>query len=592
MAAPKIDKEFLLKYHFWILSGVFVLLWVVLVSVVFASSGNIDAERKKFDQKKKDLDTAASQAVNDTFAAPWRKKEENLRKRKEKVWENAWEGQKNLMTWPADDSLVTFTHTMGPAYFGDALSDELRRAFPDYYPKQLAFFTQPADSASPYPTPIAPAYYNGNNYDNVLHLRREMKNPDKKDVWLAQEDFWVKRELVKVIRDAIDGAAKFRKVEPAERVVPAAAAVAGALAAPAAGALYTETVPAPAKAEAALRYRSAEWQLDLIVEKNAKGQLQVSPDSTITNVSADHRMLFRAGVLLQIGYPGEDPADLLIEGDPLAWGKSDKVKTAVPLAGLFGEKPLEVRQYFNWYTSPVKRLDRIEVGNTLAVAHRFAHRPLMLAKQFPEEPAAETDSGTKTPGPPGQFNAGGPPGGVAAGPSGTPPGGFRPGGLPPNGPGGPAAPDKKRYVDATPQVRLLPVAMVVIVDQAHVPDVLAAVSNSNLKLWTTQVTWSHASGVTPPPELEKDNREASGAEGNPSERPGPMVPPKGPPGVPMSPSKGRPGFPPGYFGQPGMGGTGAAVEQDDPNLVELVVYAIASLYERYPPKPDQPKTTP
>src|SRR5262249_61900837 len=132
--------------------------------------------------------------------------------------------------------------------------------------------------------------------------------------------------------------------------------------------------PAPAKAEAALRYRNAEWQLDLIVEKTPKGALQISPDSTITNVSSDHRMLFRAGVTVLIGLPGEDPHELLIEGDPLAWSKSDKIKSSVPVTSLSAETPLEVRQYFNWYTSPVKRLDRVEVGNASAVAHRFANR--------------------------------------------------------------------------------------------------------------------------------------------------------------------------------------------------------------------------
>ena len=39
------------------------------------------------------------------------------------------------------------------------------------------------------------------------------------------------------------------------------------------------------------------------------------------------------------------------------------------------------------------------------------------------------------------------------------------------------------------------------------------------------------------------------------------------------------GIPTNFFN-----GSPEAVEQDDPNLVELVVYGIASLYERYPPK--------
>jgi hypothetical protein len=42
------------------------------------------------------------------------------------------------------------------------------------------------------------------------------------------------------------------------------------------------------------------------------------------------------------------------------------------------------------------------------------------------------------------------------------------------------------------------------------------------------------------------------------------------------------GFPSGGF--PGMTGQ-TSQDEDDPNLVELSVYGIATLYERYPPKP-------
>jgi hypothetical protein len=46
-------------------------------------------------------------------------------------------------------------------------------------------------------------------------------------------------------------------------------------------------------------------------------------------------------------------------------------------------------------------------------------------------------------------------------------------------------------------------------------------------------------------------------------------------------------MPPGFPGPMGEGGGGAfssVADEDDPNLVELVVYNIASLYERFPPR--------
>ena len=60
------------------------------------------------------------------------------------------------------------------------------------------------------------------------------------------------------------------------------------------------------------------------------------------------------------------------------------------------------------------------------------------------------------------------------------------------------------------------------------------------------------------------------------------------------PPGGRGGIPPGGSGIGGggfLGGLGgnnpatATAEQSDPNLVEVAVYGIAALYERYPPKP-------
>jgi hypothetical protein len=57
------------------------------------------------------------------------------------------------------------------------------------------------------------------------------------------------------------------------------------------------------------------------------------------------------------------------------------------------------------------------------------------------------------------------------------------------------------------------------------------------------------------------------------------------------PGAGMPGMPGGY-GRPGMY---LEEQEEDMNLVELAVYGIASLYERFPPKKEQPaadSTTP
>jgi hypothetical protein len=359
--------------------------------------------------------------------------------------------------------------------------------------------------------------------------------------------------------------------------------------------------PVPQGYVARQRYRNANWEVDLLLE-NKEGKLAISGESQVRNINAERRLLNRSGVLFRIQQSDRsgtrrEPVWVMVEGEPLAWGEKDpekmKIKRAVPLPDYDPQQPLEVDQVFNWYTCPIKRLDRIEVGTKEARSHRIANRP-MLAK-FKKEPAADTTGGgtggsggsTSSPAPPGVGGSAGlGPGMMGAGTGGGVGGTQSNPDLTPNGL------DAARYTDLSDQVRRMPVAYVLVVDQASVQDVLTACANSRLRMWTTQVHWQHTEKVTPPPQPEGDKTSAKG-EGGSSDDSRPR-----PPGVP--PGIGRPGsgsgmggmglfgpFNPQGFGGPGgaAGGEGPSIgEQDDPNLVEVAIYNIASLYERYPPK--------
>jgi hypothetical protein len=165
----------------------------------------------------------------------------------------------------------------------------------------------------------------------------------------------------------------------------------------------------------------------------------------------------------------------------------------------------------------------------------------------------------------------------------------------------------------------MPVGMVVIVDQNHVQDLLTAFANSRLRIQTTQVHWNHVRVNLKPAVTEEGSDVAQGNQGK-SERDPSMVRPgistggegnraldKG--GLAsrfqrMSPSTMGAGTG-GYSSQmsammrammgrqgPGMmmgGGVAPSVateelEEEDPNLMEVSVYGIAALYERFPPK--------
>jgi hypothetical protein len=213
----------------------------------------------------------------------------------------------------------------------------------------------------------------------------------------------------------------------------------------------------------------------------------------------------------------------------------------------------------------------------------------------------------------GSSSFGGPSGvGVGGGPPGM--GGEGKAGSGANAP--PISP--LRYIDVSEQVRRLPVGLVLVVDQAYVPEVLTAMANSRLQMWTTQVHWRHVSGVTAPDAgslasgspAGSGSRDDEGKPMGPGFGPGFGKPPGlGGPGPHMGGSSGGlpptfgSGFgkpPPGYPGTgPGPMGGGAsdpgnagALSQEDPNLVELAVYAIASLYEQPPAEKKDPAAAP
>ena len=206
-------------------------------------------------------------------------------------------------------------------------------------------------------------------------------------------------------------------------------------------------------------------------------------------------------------------------------------------------------------------------------SHRTANKPLLpnpaLASADPKDDAAAK---------PGTGAVGGipTPGGVGVGPGATGGGAAAAGDVTPNNL------KRGRYMHLTEQCRHMPVGMLVVVDQAHIHDVLIALANSRLRIQTTQVTFSHVRGITPPaegeksPEERRDNRPTTVGVGRPV---------AGPVGNPLGTGK-----PTG-----GAGKSTSLADEDDPNLVELAVYGIATLYERFPdnrPVVDAPVTGP
>jgi hypothetical protein len=554
----KVDKELLLKHHFWILLGTFALLWLIgLCVMLFTLSDTIEGHKKDFKAK---LDAAngevkAGPKNEKTYVPPWDKHKEMFLDHKDKVWHLGWLLQKDMYTWPGafkdkmtDPSVVLSFEER----------DEFKKNLYDLYVNSLRDRLKRSYDYKNGPAGVTPVDF---NFDAVIKpvafmtVGEETPLPTHEEIWLAMEDLWIKRDLVDIVRDVLD---KTSKMEATEAVRPSDPDAKEKLA----------KAGLPEGAVARFILANATWELDLIVEKGEEQRdRRISPHSRIRNIHPGKRTLSlanphtKAPLAFKIYQTGLAPITLSVTGEDLPYGQSEEFGKATDLVNLKLDEDFTVQQVFDWYTAPVKRIEQVVLGYQ---SSRTASAPLLANTEF-----AKADQGQ-----PGSGPGAGPGGGAGGKPQLKPPGpagGAAPGGGPLGGAPAAAAHDDKtkfglereRYVQVKPECGHLPLGMVLIVDQTHVPDVMAAFANSRLRIQVTQVEMTHAANVHPQSEPPPAERPAQ-APANPGGKPGPM--PGGAPGL----------NPPARSGTAGSG-----AEADDPNLVELGIYGIAAIYENF-----------
>jgi hypothetical protein len=236
-----------------------------------------------------------------------------------------------------------------------------------------------------------------------------------------------------------------------------------------------------------------------------------------------------------------------------------------------------VTQVFDWRTVPIKRVDQLQMGwNSSRTAGLPLLPPRFLKKDEKKDDTTSSDAGArgKMTLPGAESGSGG---GAGSGSSAKTVNGL----------------EINRYLEVSEQVRRMPVGLALVVDQEHIQDVLTAIANSPLRIQTTQWHWRRFHGDIKP----KDDESApttpttpttptkGGAERPGAESVGPTLLPSG-----GKPSRGNRFQLPGTLGGPSMKTT-TGEEQQDWDLVELAVYGIASLYERYLPKSADAATT-
>ena len=603
------DKESLIKNQFWLGLGGFGLLWLILWICALANgSTEADNEKNAYAKVGKTIDDWKNKKPkNNTFIAPWQEYGKKFADQKNDVWGKAWDTQKDFYVWPPQQwKGIDFPNRMLYAADTKDMSVAEREAYKIVYTRQFEKDNQFHDP--PLTELVQPAYFLGGDagfrtimgpevgsgggnagpggpggqknmgagatenagsaagsaFDQVM-TKDLSAPPTPEEIWILQEDFWVKHELLNVIRKVQQGAGRFKRVVEVKEPPESLPVVGGAIL------LGLPKPPPPPKAEprpesllpdaVVHRFSNGVWEFTLYVETKDNKPV-ISAKSTIKNVCPTRNIqpvsAARGTKGLEFWLTQQQNRVKLpiVEGEFLGWydgtpghqdtfmpWKLDKSFDTFDLTKEFG-----LEQAFDWSNAPVRRVD---ILRTVQQSHRTAKGTLVPNPIFKEAAAPTLGPAVISPTPGGPLGAAAP----------------APGGALGRGPGGPTTPNdatpyglnRNRYIMATEQARHLPFAMVLVVEPAHINDVLIALADSPLRIQTTQISYQKLPSVAPPPE-------ASTTTDKPA---------------PMGSTTGKPTIRTGAPGATGNNPQATASEDNaDTSLFELTVYGIATLYER------------
>jgi hypothetical protein len=571
------DKQTLKKHHFWILLALSVpLVFVVLAGTVFGVGSAAVEAKSKIDKRNKELTDAAPkcQAYLDNLD----KQKSELETQRNRVWSEVYKAQAGLIHWPARLA------RLDRAYFGDKVAEDDRAIFRenDVYLKEYEEL----------PAIIAPTKFAGNGWNSVLRYRPSWNTlPTSEDCWLAIEDLCVQREILEDIHNVNQLLARFLPVPqlPDETGLDDKTKKEHAAAYEAEKAKVEKEVRENLKAkddEVVGRFISPYWTLDLAVTRGTGTKPEMIFRGKLTNHTDRRQNVAKVNFHVWLSDPatGNQPVNVPVQSEFVAAGETIAFDDIHVTTASRASKIFAVEQVLDLRYAPVKRVERLVLGYE---GHRYGDQRLVA----PEGPAFKEAKDAE-----GAANTGAPPdplgraaAGANAGPKTTSANGL----------------ERDRYLHRTEQVRRMPIGVVLIVDEAHVQDVQRAFANSHLRFQNVQFHWTRYRGgidlgewnstptLSTPGGIAGAN--AGGPRGETFVGPrnlAPTQPSTGPGtgGVPLGPVR------PNIGGGPTTPSTGpgaapgaatSAGTETMPSLVELTVYGIASLYERFPPRPAQ-----
>ncbi len=582
--AGKFDKEIIKKHHFWFLFAPVALFTLISWFALFAEVPD-DITKTEDANKSERTKHAGVKGQPRKALDEFGKQLSTLETRKIDMWREAWNGQKEIYTWPegfTDKQREVVRHLK----FGEEIQDEqFRNQFRgrNVYEKEYTKLVEQME----------PMKFKDGWEKVVRYVASWGRVPSSEDVWLAMEDFWVQRELLVAIDRVNKNAAMFH---------PVTKRVDG-----------TE-VPKDPKRRV---FHNRFWELELrLIEDKGERYLKAS----LRNIS-DRLQVMGVGnkmtLLVWLTPDAKRPFEFEVEGTSVeawrghykftsdsldglksegvpapvlnkftAWLQANKKKDVkderefdtkqafmdemgrvIDKAELdqwqvliaryseVGRLPIKtikahyipvdvkatelnrVEQQFDVRTVPIKRIEAIGLGQ---LSDRNNNLPLKMSTF--SEAMAKREAGSV--------------------PVATPPAGTVGAETTPTAPALPAVSQNElvrpRYIDVTEQIRRMPVGIVLVTDQSFMKDILEAIMNIKMRFQMTQTDLTRFHGTM---------------DYGPAATPKAAAPPVfNPLGVGSSPTNNR-------------------EDQFSANLMELSIYGIVSLYERFPDdgKTKQPK---
>src|SRR2546422_92291 len=120
----KVDKEVLIKQHFWILLSLAALLPLICLFILWGYASEAVEVKKKDVIATKDRLNKIKNPKNQKWLDELAKKETKVEAQKDKVWAEAWKAQADMIEFP--ESFSGAKEVNEKSYFGDPLSENFR----------------------------------------------------------------------------------------------------------------------------------------------------------------------------------------------------------------------------------------------------------------------------------------------------------------------------------------------------------------------------------------------------------------------------------------------------------------------------------